>query len=119
MSRKDYKRASSIDADFTKLEKNLPRIVSELARDVELAVMMTGFLHDNILNEKGDLSIDDRADFNASFTPVFAGLQDSLNRLKDCYDVYNDDPSVYHQNLADFVTKYPSATSDEVEKRYS
>ena len=119
MNRKDYKRASSIDSDFTNLEKNLPRIVSDLARDVELVIMMTGFLHDNILNNKGDLGEGDRADFNESFTPVLAGLQDSLNRLQDCYNVYNDDPNTYAQNLADFIVKYPSAASEEVEKRYS
>ncbi len=119
MSRIQTKRANAIDSDFSTLEKDLPKNISALTVNANLSVMMTGLLHDNILNNKGDLDEADRAVFAESFTQVFADLQAVTTMLSDCYAVYDDDPTLYAENLANFIVKYPSAASEEVEKRYS
>ena len=119
MSRLSTKRAANIDADFTAIEKSYAKIASDLKRETDILMQHTGWMHDNIIGEKGDIDVLDRADFNATFEPVFSSIQAELSKMAECYAVYDDNPTVYAQNLADFIAKYPLSAPDLVEQRFS
>lgn len=119
MSRLTTKRATKIDNDFTAIEKSLASVSSNLVRDTNLIIQLTAWLHDNIINNRGDFDENDRADLFIKFEPVFLEISEQLSKLGECAAVYHDDLFTYEQNLNNFVAKYPSANPVEVDKRYS
>ena len=118
MARLATRKERLIDEDFTALETSLALVASNLNRDVAKVIELTAFMHDSIISSTGDLDEDDRADSNAKISPVVASIQTNLQQLFECYNVYNEDPVIYAQNLADLIAKYPNAEPIEVAKRY-
>ena len=119
MSRLLTRRSRKIDEDFTSIEKNLADSASKINRDVLTILELTGFMHHSIINNTGDLDENDRADSNSKISPIMASLQANIQQLFECYNVYNDDPAIYEENLLEFISKYPTAAYNEVSKRYS
>lgn len=112
-------RDTKISAEYTSADKNWANIIANMTVATDLTVNATAWLHDNIQNEKGDVTEEDRVMFRASFELKLAELNALMQKLNDCYGVYDADTVTYQSNLQAFLDKYPSAEPAEFDKRFS
>lgn len=111
-------RAVKINNDFSKSDKDWARTVSDITRQSDLTIQLTAWMHDNILNNKGDVDEADRISFRASFQTKMLEINTQLEKLLDASAVYNADTATYQANLDAFKAKYAINIS-EIDKRYS
>lgn len=112
-------RDTKIATEYTNADKNWANIIASMTSATDLTVNATAWLHDNIQNEKGDVTEEDRVSFRASFQLKLAELNDLMTKLNDCYAIYDEDNLTYQSNLQSFLEKYPSAAPSEFDKRFS
>ena len=111
-------REAKIAAEYNGADKEWANIISRRTVSTDLTVNATAWLHDNIQNSRGDVSEDDRVAFRAAFEEKLAQIQLLVDKLNDCYGVYNQDPTTYQANLVAFLAKYPAANPEEFDKRF-
>lgn len=117
MNRQANRRANAIDKDFTEVERNAAQVGSDLTTLTATLKLLVPFMHDNILNNKGDLTEADRVYFRDQVVPLFEPLLANVTELQELFDIHHDDQSVWLNNLNSYVAKYPNCLT-EAESRY-
>jgi dolichyl-phosphate-mannose--protein O-mannosyl transferase len=102
-------RKTKIANEYTTADQNWGRIIANMTSATDLTVNATAWLHDNIQNNRGDVSEADRVLFRASFEQKLNELNALMQKLNDCYAVYDADQATYESNLQTFIAKYPAA----------
>ncbi len=117
MSRQATKRANAIDKDFAEVERSAQETQSKFHVVTKNLKLLVPFLHDNVLNNKGDLTEEDRVYFRDQIVPLFEPLKQDMYTLQELFDIYDDDPTEWNQKLADYIVKYPNCL-EQAESRY-
>lgn len=117
MSRKQTKRANAIDTDFTEVEKLAQKTASDVKKVTATLMLLVPFMHDNILNLKGDLDEEDRKYLRDQIVPLFEPLLKNMAQLQELFDIHDDDSASWKNNLTAYLQKYPNCIT-EAEKRY-
>ena len=112
MSRQATNRSNAIDQEFREVVKKSQAAVSELTRQTAEAKLFITFLHDNILNSKGDLSEGDRVDLRNAMVPLFPQMQAALAEVAALFAIYDTDLTVYANNQAAYLTANPNVLAE-------
>lgn len=110
-------RAVKVANDFNEQDKAWSRLISQMTPATSLTLDLTGWTHDNLLGDKGDVDEADRIAFRSSFESKIAEIKALEVKLMDAYAVYDADPAVWQSNLDAFLLKY-NIDPAEVDKRF-
>tara|TARA_R110000824_G_scaffold244196_1_gene432929 strand:- start:1053 stop:1418 length:366 start_codon:yes stop_codon:yes gene_type:complete len=116
MSKQATKRANAINKDFESLEKTAASVVSNLVAQTSVAKLLIVFLHDNLLNSKGDLSEGDRVDTRNALVPLYTQIQGSLVEMESLFNIYDVDLAVWQSNLDSYLAANPSVLGEALER---
>ncbi len=116
MSKQSTQRANAIDKDYDALAVDSARAVSSLVTQTALLKVLIVFLHDNLLNNKGDLSEGDRADTRASLGPLYPQIQNSLDEITKIFSIYDDDLTVWQSNFDTYVSENPTVLTEALNR---
>ncbi|MGB0943124.1 MAG: hypothetical protein ACPGUE_12010 [Marinomonas sp.] len=111
-------RQAKIAQEYTEADKNWSRIISQMTAATDLTIQATSWLHDNIQNNKGDVTEIDRVAFRASFEKKLIDIKALVTKLDDCYAVYDADNAAYQNNLSAFLGKYTFADPAIFDSRF-
>jgi beta-lactamase class D len=106
MSRAATKRSINIVNHFDNTKKGWANVTAQFNSSVNEAVQLTAWIHDNVLNNKGDISNEDRQEDRVEFLEKLTYLKELISKLDDCHAVYSEDLQVYQDNYSSFVAKY-------------
>ena len=110
-------RANAISKDFKEVKSGSAKAVSEVAKQVGLLGVLVPFMHDNILNNKGDISEGDRLDLRDTLVPLFIELVGHLDKLTELFEIYDEDVTTWISNLNSHLVDNPNCVV-EAEARY-
>ena len=116
MSKRETKRKNAIVADFDGLEKNAAKAVSDLITQTALLKVLIVFLHDDLLNAKGDLSEGDRIDLRDALVPLYPQIQAALVDITDIFNIHDDDVTVWRANLDAYVLANPTILTEALNR---
>lgn len=116
MSKRETKRKNAIAADFDGLEKNAAKAVSDLITQTALLKVLIVFLHDNLLNTKGDLSEGDRIDLRDALVPLYPQIQTALVDITDIFNIHDDDVATWQANLDAYTTANPDVLTQALQR---
>ena len=102
------KRANAIQKDFDLIQKDSAAAVSNLVKQVGLVKLLVVFLHDNLLNGKGDIRDD--------LVPLYPQIQGALNDVTDLFNIYDDDAAIWQTNLNSYLTENPTALAEALSR---
>ena len=108
MSIQADKRKKAIVDKYDSLMTDPAKAVSKLVEQTaELKVFVT-FLHDNLLNNKGDISEGDRVVLKNALVPLYSQIEGSLAELTSILSISNDDPVIWQANFDSFLADNPT-----------
>lgn len=116
MSKQITRRANAIIKDFDSMEAGAAKAVSDLVSQTAIVKVLIVFLHDNLLNDKGDLSEGDRLDTRESLVPLYPQIQDSLAELTAIFEIYNDDKATWQANFDAYLIANPSILEEALNR---
>ena len=116
MSKQSTKRENAIVTDFDGLEKSAAKAVSDLVKQTALLKLLVVFMHDNLLNNKGDLSEGDRLDLRDALVPLYPQIQSSLDEITAIFDIHDDDPIVWQANLDAYIAANPTILAEALDR---
>ena len=116
MSKQSTKRENAIVTDFDGLEKSAAKAVSDLVTQTSLLKVLIVFLHDNLLNAKGDLSEGDRLDLRDALVPLYPQIQTSLDEITAIFDIHDDDVNVWQSNLDAYLAANPTILEEAMNR---
>ena len=116
MSRRELKRQEAIYKEFDSVVKNASRAVSELVKETSVLKLFVVFLHDNLLNAKGDMTESDRVDLKNELVPLYPQLQNNLAELTALFDIYSDDPATWQANLDTYLVANPTLLDEAINR---
>ena len=116
MSKRETKRKNTIVAEFDGLEKTAAKAVSDLVAQTALLKVLIVFLHDNLLNAKGDLSEGDRLDLRDTLVPLYPQIQNSLDEITAIFNIHDDDVSVWRANLDAYLVVNPTILEEAINR---
>ena len=116
MSKQSRERESAIDQEFDSTVKNAQNTVSNLVKHTAAAKLFFTFIHDNLLNNKGDLSQGDRKDLRAALTPLYPQIQASLAEITAIFNIYNDDLTVWQANFDAYLLANPTILDEALNR---
>ena len=116
MSKRETKRKNAIAADFDALEKNTAKTVSDLVYQTARLKVLIVFLHDNLLNAKGDLSEGDRIDLRNALVPLYPQIQTALSDITDIFNIHNDDVNIWRANLDAYTLANPAILTEALSR---
>ena len=103
MSIQSNKRAAAIASEFDNVIKNSAKTVSDLVKHTNELKLYVTFMNDNLLNNKGDVSMADRVVFRNAIAPLFPDIVSSTSVLTTMFSIYNDDLAVWQSNFDAFL----------------
>ena len=116
MSKQSTKRENAIVTDFDGLEKSAAKAVSDLVTQTALLKLLVVFMHDNLLNNKGDLSEGDRLDLRDALVPLYPQIQTSLDEITAIFNIHNDDVDVWRTNLDAYLIANPTILNEALNR---
>ena len=112
MSRREIKRQDAIYSEFDSVVKKSNSSVSELLKETAVLKLFVVFMHDNLLNAKGDMTESDRVDLKNEIVPLYPQLQSNLVELTALFDIYDDDPAIWRSNLDAYLVANPTLLNE-------
>ena len=116
MSKQETKRANMNEKDFDALTKDSSRVVSDLAKQTSIIKVLIVFLHDNLLNNRGDLSEGDRVDIRSAMTPLYPQLTSSVDELTALFGIYNEDLATWQANFDAYLVANPDTLQKAIDR---
>jgi len=116
MSNQTTKRSNAIVKDFDALEKDCASAVASLVKQTALLKVLIVFLHDNLLNDKGDMSEGDRLDTRSALLPLYPQIQDSLVEITKIFEIYDDDKATWQANLNAYLVANPTILDEALNR---
>jgi len=116
MSRQEVNRATAINKDFENIVSDSARAVSSYIKQVDLVKVFTVFMHHNILNNLGDMSLADRTDFRSALTPQYPAVITATGELTKLFNLYNEDPAVWQSNFDAYLVENPSILEEAINR---
>ena len=116
MSRRSTKRANAINSEFDSIVSEANKAVSNLVKQVALVKIFTVFMHDNLLNDKGDLSEGDRVDLRDGLVPLYPQIQTALTEITELFNIHDSDNAVWRSNLDSYLADNPSALTEALNR---
>lgn len=117
MSKQSTKREIAIAKDSDDIENGAAKAVSDLVKYTALVKLHVVFLHDNLLNNKGDLSEGDRVDTRNLLVPLYPQVSDCLAEIESLFNIYNADLATWQANFDAYLIDNPT-TLDEALSRF-
>ena len=116
MSKQSTKRANAIIKDFDALETTAATVVSNLVAQTAIAKVLIVFLHDNLLNNKDDLSEGDRVDTRDALVPLYPQIQESLAEIEALFNIHNDDLTTWQSNFDAYLLANPTVLEEALNR---
>lgn len=116
MSKQTAKRENAIVTDFDSLEKNAAKAVSDLVTQTAILKILIVFLHDNLLNNKTDLSEGDRVDLRNSLVPLYPQIQNSLEEITAIFNIHDDDVVTWKANFDAYLVTNPTVLDEALNR---
>ena len=116
MSIQSKKREDAIYSEFDAVVKQSSKAVSELLKQTALVKLFVVFLHDNIVNGKGDIVESDRTDLRDALVPLYPQLKDNLAQLTAIFEIHDDDPVVWEANLNSYLAANPLILDEAINR---
>lgn len=116
MSKQSTKRAMAINSDFDALEKKAASVVSDLVSQTAVAKILIVFLHDNLLNNKNDLSEGDRVDTRNALVPLYPQIQESLAEIEALFNIHDDDLVTWQSNFDAYLLANPTVLEEALNR---
>lgn len=116
MSIQSTKRAIAISSEFDSVTKQSASVVSKLVSQTALVKLFVVFLHDNLLNNKDDLSEGDRIDLRNSLVPLRPQIQESLNEIDALFAIHDDDLAKWQANFDDYLVANPAVLEEALNR---
>jgi len=116
MSKQTTKRENAIVKDFDLLAKDSASAVSSLVKQTNLLKILIVFLHDNILNNKGDMSEGDRTDTRNDLVPLYPQIQNCLQEITAIFDIHDDDKVIWQSNLDAYLVANPTVLEEALNR---
>jgi len=99
MARQSTNRQIAINDEFDSVVKGASKAVSDIVRETARVRLLVVFLHDNLLNTKGDLLEGDRIDLRDSLVPLRSQVQDSLDEIDALFSISDDNLATWQANF--------------------
>tara|TARA_R110000737_G_C14596557_1_gene488408 strand:- start:1792 stop:2157 length:366 start_codon:yes stop_codon:yes gene_type:complete len=116
MSRRKIKREEAIYSEFDSVVKKSASSVSELVKETGVLKLFVVFLHDNLLNAKGDMTETDRVDLKNELVPLYPQLQANLAELTALFNIYDDDPVTWQANFDAYLASNPTLLTEAINR---
>jgi hypothetical protein len=116
MSRQSTIRANAINKDFSEIEKKAATVVSELVKQVDLVKLLTVFLHDNLLADKGDLSEGDRMVTRDALIPLYPQLQKAISDIELLFNIHDANAMTWQANLDAYLANNPTLLAEALNR---
>ena len=112
MSRQSTKRDNAISKDFDDVERQAAGVVSNLVKQVAVVKILIVFLHDNLLNSKGDLTEGDRLTTRDALVPLYSQIQGALSEITELFNIHDDDVAVWQSNFNAYLAANPTLLAE-------
>lgn len=116
MSKQSTKRAIAIEKDSDYIEGGASKAVSDLVKFTALVKLHIVFLHDNMLNNKGDLSEGDRLDTRNALVPLHQPIVECLGEIEKLLSIYNADQSIWQANFDTYLIDNPDTLEEALSR---
>ena len=116
MSRQATKRANAINSEFDSVTKESASVVSKPVSQTPLVKLFVVFLHENLLNNKTDMSEGDRVDLRDALVPLRPQIQDSLAEIDALFAIHDDDLSEWQANFNTYLAANPTVLDEALNR---
>lgn len=116
MSLQQTDRTNAIIKERDSVTKGAAGAVSELVNQTALARLYIVFLHDNLLNNKGDMSDGDRLALRAALAPHHPQIQSSLAEIESLLSIHNDDKATWQANFDTYLATNPTVLNEALNR---
>lgn len=116
MSKQQRTRDKAIDTEFDAVKGTSATVVSSLVGHTARLKLFITFLHDDLLNGKGDLAEGDRVELRQALAPLYPQIQECLDELTDLFDIHDEDPAVWQANFDAFLIKNPDILAEALNR---
>lgn len=116
MSLQSTKRANAIIKDFDALSKDAATAVSKLVDQTAKAKVLVAFLHDNLLNNKGDMSEGDRVDVRNALVPLYPQIKSALSEVEAMFGIHDSDVTVWQSNFDAYLIENPNVLEEALNR---
>ena len=112
MSKQSRKRETAIDDQFDIVLKNSESTVSKLVQHTAEAKLFITFLHDNLINNKGELSEGDRIKFKNRMVPLYPQISQCLEDIAALFSIYDEDNDTWIANFDTYKADNPGTLEE-------
>ena len=116
MSLQSFERNNAILKERDIITKGAANAVSQLVKQTAAVRLFIVFLHDNLLNNRGDMSEGDRLDIRDALVPLYPQIQSALSEITELFNIHNDDPTVWKENLNTYLAVNPTVLQEAVSR---
>lgn len=116
MSIQTTKRAIAINLEFDSITKDSSVAVSKLVSQTALVKMFVVFLHDNLLNNKTDMSEGDRIDLRDALVPLRPQIQEALAEIDSLFAIHDDDAAIWQANFETYLAANPAVLNEALNR---
>ncbi len=103
MAIKANSRENKVVSAFEQADAMWTKIEELMATATGKTMELTAWLHQNQLDGVGDVDEADRVGFREAFAARKAELQALMDKLQECYDIYDADDVTRRANLDAFI----------------
>lgn len=106
------KRQIKIEELLSVTETKAVNAVSQLTDATNYLKQTLPFMHNSILQDDGELSLENRSDFSATLDPAFAELLGALAELQQLNAIFSEDAAEYQVNFDNYIALHPDALTN-------
>lgn len=111
-------REKKIEKEFEQLIRTSLSQSSQLISNINLANLLIPWMHNNVVNNLGDISEANRVELTNPFKEIYQNITIVQEGLAKLYTLYDEDPATYRSLVDTHLAENPTII-DEVEKRFS
>ena len=116
MSLQSGDRTNALIKERDSIKTKPAQAVSTLITQTNIVKLFIVFMHDNLLNNKGDMSEGDRLDMRDALVPLYPQLQAVLADITALFEIHDDDPIVWQANLDSYLLDNPTVLNEALSR---